>query len=304
VSARHAGPARRRAPLAALLGACALAWLGASPTRAAEPVDCLIEPWRRITLSAAIEGVVEDVLVERGDLVEKGQVVARLESRVEQASLEVARIRAQALGPIRSAEARREFARAELERQERLDEREIVSQRDLDEARSALQIAEAEVLAAQEVRSEASAELERTRAILERRTIRSPIDGVVVDVILSSGEYADPPQLLELAQIDPLRVEAFVPLERFGEIEPGMVAEVLPEGPRMVTREATVVVVDPVIDAASATFRVRLELPNPDLAVPAGLSCTVRFSQAVAGGGASGAETTDAGPGSPASAAP
>jgi multidrug efflux pump subunit AcrA (membrane-fusion protein) len=38
-----------------------------------------------------------------------------------------------------------------------------------------------------------------------------------------------------------------------------------------------VIVVDPVVDAASGTFGVRLELPNPEHAIPAGLKCRVRF---------------------------
>ncbi len=40
---------------------------------------------------------------------------------------------------------------------------------------------------------------------------------------------------------------------------------------------ATIAVVDPVIDAASGTFNVRLDLPNPDGAIPGGLHCTVKF---------------------------
>ncbi len=42
-------------------------------------------------------------------------------------------------------------------------------------------------------------------------------------------------------------------------------------------REAEVGVVDKVVDAASGTFGVRLELPNPDTSLPAGLKCRVRF---------------------------
>ena len=41
--------------------------------------------------------------------------------------------------------------------------------------------------------------------------------------------------------------------------------------------EARVVVIDPVIDAASSTFGVRLLLPNPDARIPAGLRCSVEW---------------------------
>lgn len=258
--------------------AVAALWLGgASPASAKDAVDCLIEPWQRITLSAAIEGVVEEVLVDRGDVVEKGDVLARLESSVERARVRSAQSLAQAVGTIRSGEARLEFANSELERQRRLDAEKVVSQRDFDEARSSKMVAEAELLTAREARTQAELDLAHARAVLERRTIRSPISGVVVDRILSPGEYADPPQILELAQIDPLRVEVFAPLQLFGTVRPGMEADVVTEDPVGGTHRATVTVVDPIVDAASGTFRIRLELPNPDHALPAGLQCRVSF---------------------------
>lgn len=262
------------------LGIAALLLCDSPAVAAQDAVDCLIEPWTRITLSAAIEGVVEEVLVDRGDLVEEGDVLARLESSVERARVRFAKARAEAKGPIQSGQARLEFATAELERQQRLDAQDIVSEKDLDEARSSKRVAEAELLAAREGRLQAELELEQTRAILERRTIRSPIAGVVVERILSPGEYADPPQILELAQVDPLRVEVFAPLELFGSVDPGMEADVITQQPAEGTHRATVTVVDPIVDAASGTFRIRLELPNPDHAVPAGLQCTVLFSTA------------------------
>jgi multidrug efflux pump subunit AcrA (membrane-fusion protein) len=50
---------------------------------------------------------------------------------------------------------------------------------------------------------------------------------------------------------------------------------VLPEFPGATPRQAKVTLVDRVIDGASNTFRLRMELPNPDLSLPAGLRCKV-----------------------------
>lgn len=258
------------------LGGLLACVLAATPARSDE-VDCLIEPWSTITLSAAIEGVVEEVMVDRGDFVEKGQVVARLESSVERESVELARLRARAQGEILSGQARVEFATTSLDRQKSLGERDVVSQSALDEASSSLRVAEAQLLAAREAQREAELDLRRTAAVLERRTIKSPLDGVVMERILSPGEYADPPQILKLAQIDPLRVEVFAPLSLYGRIEQGMLAEILPEAPVGGSYQATVTVVDRVIDAASGTFVVHLELPNPEHQLPAGLNCRARF---------------------------
>jgi multidrug efflux pump subunit AcrA (membrane-fusion protein) len=107
---------------------------------------------------------------------------------------------------------------------------------------------------------------------------------VVVRRILHPGEYADPLELMELAQIDPLRVEVFVPVSMLGRVQTGMRGKVTLEKPLDSVHEARVAVVDRVVDAASGTFGVRLELPNPDHSLPAGLRCHVRFESETATG--------------------
>ena len=84
--------------------------------------------------------------------------------------------------------------------------------------------------------------------------------------------------VLTLAQIHPLRVEVFVPTAYYGQIQVGSHAEVRPEQPIGGIHIARVIVVDHVHDAASGTFGVRLTLPNPQLAVPAGIRCNVTFA--------------------------
>jgi multidrug efflux pump subunit AcrA (membrane-fusion protein) len=85
-------------------------------------------------------------------------------------------------------------------------------------------------------------------------------------------------KILKLAQINPLNVEVIAPLELFGAIRPGMVGEVSLQPLMKGAFQAKVVVVDRVIDAASGTFGVRLELPNPGNKFPSGVRCQVRFS--------------------------
>jgi len=242
---------------------------------AQDRLDCVIEPWRKAMVSAAIEGVVEEVLVDRGDRVVKGQIVARLESSVEVASLEVARARASNTAQLDSGEARLRFAERELIRHEQLEVKDVVSASRMDEAEVAKQIAESAYQEVIEAIALAGLDRDRVQATLERRVIRSPIDGVVVRRILGSGEYADPPQIMEIAQIDPLRVEVFAPLVYLGRVEPGDSVIVRPEEPVGGRYEAQVDVVDRVVDAASGTFGIRIKLANPELTLPAGLRCTV-----------------------------
>ena len=72
-------------------------------------------------------------------------------------------------------------------------------------------------------------------------------------------------------------IRSMAPASMFNKIVPNMAAEVIPESPVTGNYPARVTVVDQIIDAASGTFGVRLELPNPDYLLPGGLRCRVRF---------------------------
>lgn len=276
--------------------ALALAWAipapgqPAGPPLPADPVpedelECMVEPLQSVVVSAPVAAVVDEVLVERGDPVERGQVIARLESSVEQATVASARARARATAELRAAEARHAFEKNRRSRSQELRQSGVVSAQEEEERSSAELVAEADVLRARENLELAELELRRAEALLELRTIRSPIDGVVVKRILHPGEYADPLDLMELAAIDPLRVEVFAPVSMLGRVRVGMTGRVILEEPLSSVHQAQVVVVDPVVDAASGTFGVRLELPNGDHALPAGVRCRVRL-----GGGSNAAE--------------
>ena len=102
---------------------------------------------------------------------------------------------------------------------------------------------------------------------------------MVVERFLSPGEYVEDQPILQLAQIHPLYVEVFAPVEMLGKIKVGMRAKITPQEPISGVYKARVKIVDRVVDAASGTFGVRLELPNPKYRLPAGLKCKVTFPQ-------------------------
>ena len=110
-----------------------------------------------------------------------------------------------------------------------------------------------------------------------QRTIRSPIAGVVVERLQHPGELVKQEPILKLAQIDPLRIEVFAPLAMLGHVKVGSMAEIRPSSLPGGTYNARVTIVNKVMDSASATFGIRLELPNPDHRLPAGLHCSVHF---------------------------
>ncbi len=212
--------------------------------------ECLLEPHKVVNISSSVPGIIARLGLDRGDSVKQGQVLVRLESGVEQAALELAKTRV-------------EFGERQSSRSDQLYEEKFISQHEKDEMATNTQLAKLE--------------LREARERLKLRTVRSPIDGIVVDRYHSPGEFVDDKMILTVAQIDPLNVEVIVPMSMYGVVERGMKARVRPEAPVGGEYMATVTIVDRVIDAASGTIGVRLELPNPKNKIPAGLKCRIEF---------------------------
>ena len=246
----------------------------------ADEYDCLIEARQTVEVRSSVEAVIEKIHVSRGDYVKRGQVLVTLESGAEQAALELAKSRSTMQGEIKAAQARLELARKKWMQAEDLYEQKFVSSSARDEAVAEYKLATEQLRQAEENKVLAELEVKRMSEILALRTIRSPLSGVVVEKVLSPGEFAtsnlkDP--ILRLAEINPLNVEVILPVSQFDQIKPGAKAKVFPEQPIGGEYRATVKIVDRVVDAASGTFGVRLTLPNREGRIPAGVKCRVRF---------------------------
>ncbi len=242
--------------------------------------DCMIEARQTVEIRSSVEAVIESVKVQRGSIVTKGQVVATLESGPERAAFALAEERARNKGELNLSEARLDLAAKKFKRADELHKQNFISSNARDEAQAEFRLASEEVLRAKENQRLAALEAQRAREVLAMRTIRSPVNGVVVEVMRKPGEFGaisfkDP--IMRLAEIDPLHVEVVLPVSLYGRIKPGMKGVVVPENSATKARAARVKVVDRVVDAASGTFGVRLELPNPERSVPAGVKCKVRF---------------------------
>jgi RND family efflux transporter MFP subunit len=279
---RRSAPSRGvlAAALAAAIAGGAVGGPAAVAQAPAEPeLECLIQPRETVSIAMPVSGIIERVAVDRGDRVTRGMVLVALESASERAAVGVARARTEQQSALRSGQTRVEFGTRRFERTDEMYRKDLVPLKELDEAETAKILADHALLEAQENLQVARLELERAEAALALRTVRSPIDGVVVERLQSPGEFAmaEKTAVLKLARLDPLRVEVFAPVALFGRLQVGRRAVVVPEAPLGASREAVVTVVDRVVDAASGTFGVRLELPNPDYRLPAGLKCRVRF---------------------------
>lgn len=265
-----------RAGMAGLFVATLCAGVGSA---AAKSFECVIEPSLVVQIGGPVPGLLAEVLVKRGDRVVRGQAIARLSSGVEKATVMLLTEKAKNTAEVDAQRARAELAVNRANRAQQLVKSNLTSKDKFEEAMSQMKVVKRELAMAQMRHRVSELELARAETVLDQRTIRSPIDGVVTARILFGGEYlAQDGKVATIAQLDPLNVEAFLPVAFFGKIQVGMQAKVTPSPPLKGTYNGTVSVVDQVFDAASGTFGIRVSLPNPQLKLPAGQRCDVEFA--------------------------
>ncbi len=217
---------------------------------------------REVHLSFAVAELIDELLVDEGDEVEAGDVLARLRqepyhlavlearSALEQQRQKLAALQAgsrpeeirKAKADVAGAEAELTDARRRYQRLVRLLETRAASQQDVDDALAALSLAQARynaakatldlVLAGPRVEDieAARAELRRREAALalaeyrlQQTELRSPGKGIIEERLLEKGDYAAPDRpVFVLALSDPVWVRAFLPEPYLGRVRPGM----------------------------------------------------------------------------------
>jgi membrane fusion protein (multidrug efflux system) len=94
------------------------------------------------------------------------------------------------------------------------------------------------------------------------------------------GEFVGTDPVFEMVSLDPLNVELVMKVEVYGQMKIGTPVRLTLGAPVNGVRMGTVSIVDRVVDARSGTFGVRVQLANPDMAIPSGIACTPRFGGA------------------------
>lgn len=255
-----------------------------STAASAEGFECLLEPSQVVEVRAPVDGMIAAITVNRGDTIRRGQTLVTLQSDAEKQAVESARLRSTMEGQIAAARNRIDYATKKLARLADMQKDNFMSAQARDEADAEKRLAESELQSALEGREMARVEHRRAQELLALRTMTAPFSGVVVDRMLNPGDLAESgagrKPVLKVAQIDPIRADVPLPAAMFGKVRPGTKASVTAEvgGARF---NAVVRSVDRVIDAASGTFVARLEVPNPQLAVPGGSRCTATIEGVV-----------------------
>lgn len=253
--------------------------MSSSPVNAQESttLDCLVKPEMYIDISSPVDGILDSVLVKKAEFIKKKQDLVKLESSVEAARVEVARQEALMDKKIQTKIIKRSYAKRKLNRISELYIEYASSEQEQDEAETEWALAKTELAQVRLDKKKNELKLLLAKAELEQKTIKSPIDGIVIEQYLMPGESVNSGPILQLAKINPLLVEVVASAELFGLIKTGMSVKIKPDIPANSTFQATVNIVDRIIDAASGSFNVLLKLPNPDDKLVGGSKCIAIF---------------------------
>ena len=229
-----------------------------------------LEPVSKAQLATRIMVHVQQVRVEAGDRVKKGQVLVELDQK------DIVSRQKQALASLSSAKSRLENANSYFKRIKKLHDEQSATDQDLDNARTQFESAQAAVTAAEGQVSEAQAHLNYSRLV-------APFDGFVTAKTVETGDLASPGvPLVTVEDQDSMNIVATVNERAVGRISVGQQAWVKTEIPGSVRLPATVEAVIPSADPRTRTFQVKLVLGNPGGTLKSGMFTRVFFETGTA----------------------
>jgi len=228
----------------------------------------------RIELSPRFLGVVKWIGVKKGDAVTNGQVVVLLDDAEYRARLQ------QSAGALASAQANLDKAELDFRRIEELARTDIESRQRLDDARIQLQAARANV-------SEVQGMHQLAQTYVDWCTIRSPINGVVLEKLVDPEELVVPqsfgglrgPSTALLAVADPkdLQVEIDLNEADLSKVALDQKCRVTPEAYPDRHYDGVVAEIAPEADRAKGTLQIKVQVLDPDEFLTPQLSARVEF---------------------------
>jgi RND family efflux transporter MFP subunit len=250
-----------------------------------------VEPRRKATVSAKITGKVTEVLVDEGMIVEKNQVLARLDDsdarrRYEAISAE----RDVARAAIVELEVSLADAERTLRRTNQLRDQGVASVQDLDTATAAVDSLRAKLRVAASSLDAAEAQLAVSLQDLENYTIRSPFAGIAVSKDAQPGEMVSPVSagggftrtgISTIVDMDSLEIEVDVNESHIAKVHPGQPADAVLDAYPDWHIPATVRTVIPTADRQKATVKVRLTFDQLDPKILPDMGVKGAFREAI-----------------------
>jgi RND family efflux transporter MFP subunit len=228
----------------------------------------------RIEISPRFLGVVKWIGVKKGDAVTNGQIVVQLDDAEYKARLR------ESEGRVASAKANVDRAEHDFERVNQLAKTDIESKKAHDDARTQLDAARADL-------KQAEGAYELAKTYVDWTTIRSPINGVVLEKLVNPNELVVPQSfggtrgpstaLLAVADLTDLQVEIDVNESDLSKISLGQKCRVSPEAYPDRVYPSVVAEIAPEANRAKGTLQIKVQIQNPDKFLTPELSAKVEF---------------------------
>jgi membrane fusion protein, multidrug efflux system len=214
-----------------------------------EAVGSLASP-QGVMLSADLPGIVESISFESGSGATNGQLLVQLDTRQEEAQL-------------RTARAKLDFARQNLERAQDLNEKRVIAKSAFDEAKSGYDAALAAV--------------DETQATIDRKTIRAPFSGAIGIRQVNVGQYlksGDP--IVQLESLDPIYVNFALPQQYLGKLAVGQEVHIQADGLPDKLFTGTITAINSIVDTSTRNIQVQATIRNPEHLLRAGMFAAVQ----------------------------
>jgi len=202
-----------------------------------------------VQVSTDLAGIVSEIAFESGTAVKKGDLLVKLDTKQEQAQLH-------------AAEARLDLAKVSLARKKDLLEKKAASQADYDAA-------DAEA-------RQADAAVEDARALIARKTITAPFDGILGIRQINVGQYLNAGvSIVPLVSCDPIYVEFFLPQQELGQIALKKKIRLTVAGMSQEDFAGEITAIDSRVDEASRNVQIEATVRNPRHTLRSGMFATV-----------------------------
>ena len=246
-----------------------------------------VTPRRRATVSTQITGTLTQVLIEEGDHVEKGQVLARLEDSALRAGLGAARANlASAQAQVATAQAQLAQSQADARRQDELVASGMVTKQAAEQARTAVATGLAQLDGRRRDADAASAALNQAQVNFDYSVVRAPFAGVVTEKAAQVGEIVSPLSagggftrtgVGTIVDMDSLEVEVDVAEAYIGQVKADMPAEAVLDAYPDWKIPAHVIAIVPAADRGKGTVKVRVALEQKDARLVPDIGVRVSF---------------------------
>jgi HlyD family secretion protein len=236
-----------------------------------------------VTVGTQVSGIVQDLPTDFNDIVKKGQVIARLDPSILQTQVETANanlVNAQA--NLERQRVTLEDARTKLKRAEELNQKQLTTRVDLENAQLAVKTAEAQLKSTQSSIVQAEAAVNKAQVDLGHTIIKAPIDGIVIKRSVDKGQTVNagmsaPELFIIAADLTKMQVNANIDETDVGRMRPTQAVTFTVDAYPTENFHGTVkqVRLNPTTVQNVVTYSTVIDVPNPELKLKPGMTASV-----------------------------